>query len=448
MKYFFFILLSSILMCEASHHKPNVTVTGQYLNILGYDNSSDYVDLESQNIFSIDPNAFNGYRNLSELDLQGNYLSSIDLQVFSSITSTLQILDLRRNHLLEITNKNGLSLPNLRVLRFSASNQTKIDSSVIKALANLNELFYEYTSDRIESNQFSSWTNLSILHIHTKNQTSVNKNLFNGLGSLKELSLRGCNIKSVDSDSFSNLNNLKRLDLARNSLTSFDSLKIVTNLTYLDLTSNELKSLKFANLVDLKDLRLANNQFKSLKSISLNQITNLNVLYLENNPIENPNNLYQDFPQVKAVRNLFLERINMTTISASFFKDIANLTHLDLSGNMISKIEPGASSKQLAALELGKNSLTQINNLTFSGLFKLRSIDLTFNKIAKIESGAFNNLTLLEKLNMSYNQLQSLDKNMFAGLKHLKVIDVSNNPNLTLSDPQKLCPTSNCKIIV
>ncbi|KAK7115736.1 toll-like receptor 3 [Littorina saxatilis] len=66
---------------------------------------------------------------------------------------------------------------------------------------------------------------------------------------------------------------------------------------------------------------------------------------------------------------------------------------------------PTSLPDNLVGLDLSRNKLTAIANLSFVQFPNLRTLDLGFNKIVQIETDAFDGLNSLEVLNLAYNNI-------------------------------------------
>jgi Leucine-rich repeat (LRR) protein len=190
---------------------------------------------------------------------------------------------------------------------------------------------------------------------------------------------------------------------------------------------------------------------------------------------------------VEALKNRFpnLEVLDVTNKCGikSFSDEYKNatwpsLTHLNLSGNAITKIQAddltgfvslknvnvsynllesfalGASSglNKLEILDLSNNRLTSIS---LDSKISLKNINLTFNQLESLSLGAFSGLKNLEILNLSDNRLTTItpDSNMsccpgvfMLGLNNNNLRDVSNLK--TFSNLQKLHITNNSQLLV
>lgn len=162
-----------------------------------------------------------------------------------------------------------------------------------------------------------------------------------------------------------------------------------------DLGLEEIPS-TINELVSLKILNLRNNRIKEISS--LEGLENLNVIYLDNNQIEQ--------------------------IAPQFF-DTINLTVLNLANNLLDKI-PDSISKQtkLKRLFLSSNSLSYLPEVVFE-LKELEVLAIGNNDI-KVISRSINNLEKLKVFRLNRNQIDSVDID-FSKMKSLAEVDLSEN---------------------
>jgi len=101
------------------------------------------------------------------------------------------------------------------------------------------------------------------------------------------------------------------------------------------------------------------------------------------------------------------------------------LKHLQLSGNLIKKIDHLVSLPNLQTLDLSNNRLTEINNFWVPGntLDKLRSLNLAKNQIKLIRN--LDRLVNLEHLDLQDNRVVELSG--LQKLNNLRTLNLSNN---------------------
>lgn len=141
---------------------------------------------------------------------------------------------------------------------------------------------------------------------------------------------------------------------------------------------------------------------------------------------------FQDFTSIDLVN---IAELSFFAVSNS--RELKKLTQfppakwevLNLDRNAIDTIEDLTFSR-LGALEylwLDQNRLTEISRNTFAGLSKLLKLALQENRIHTIEDGAFTDLEKLYQLNLSQNRLKTLTDHTFDGLVSIELLFLKYN---------------------
>ncbi|XP_071976279.1 vasorin [Engystomops pustulosus] len=79
------------------------------------------------------------------------------------------------------------------------------------------------------------------------------------------------------------------------------------------------------------------------------------------------------------------------------------------------------------SLYLFENSISSIEESSFSGLWDLQLLDLSHNKLSNLPGGVFKKLTNLRNLDLSANQITEISAETFQGLSHLERLYLSEN---------------------
>ncbi|XP_028315199.1 matrix-remodeling-associated protein 5 isoform X2 [Gouania willdenowi] len=138
----------------------------------------------------------------------------------------------------------------------------------------------------------------------------------------------------------------------------------------------------------------------------------------------------------KDTEKLNLGYNSLTEVEGSEFRSLRQLEMLMLHGNDISTIHPGAfySLRSLQILKLSYNKLTSVNPGVFEGLVGLIRLHLDHNLIDFIEPYSFSGLSSLKLLQLEGNLLKEIHPHTFitvsllgsfwtSGLKHLHISD-------------------------
>ncbi|XP_018402021.1 PREDICTED: leucine-rich repeats and immunoglobulin-like domains protein 2 [Cyphomyrmex costatus] len=148
------------------------------------------------------------------------------------------------------------------------------------------------------------------------------------------------------------------------------------------------------------------------------------------------------FPRI-IVERLILRRNRIARIDYGAFKELVNLTELDLSHNQLTSqmLQPhifeGKFSSEayeplsnLRILNLGNNILHWLHQSVFEHIADLEVLNLSGNPFGVLDyrtSIAISSLSYLEELDISYCQLRELPNHQFHNAKHLKKLNLTSN---------------------
>nr|XP_012144395.1 PREDICTED: carboxypeptidase N subunit 2-like [Megachile rotundata] len=164
----------------------------------------------------------------------------------------------------------------------------------------------------------------------------------------------------------------------------------------------------------------------------------INVVTFEGNSLVN----LTSFPKA-VIHKLILKNSNITKISNSAFKQLINLTELDLSGNHITRenLQPSVFEgrfsvddyeplAKLTVLNLASNELHSLHQDIFEHTPALKILNLSKNLFSKIDhptSIALSSLPQLEELDLSYCSLTMLPESLFYTSRTIKRLNLSGN---------------------
>ncbi|XP_028834949.1 toll-like receptor 21 [Denticeps clupeoides] len=338
----------------------------------------------------------------------------------------------------------------------------------------------------IENDAFRGLDNLQTLNLSSNNITELFPNAFYNLSNLAELILSNNKLQSLPKNLFNGLTTLESVGLRKNRLDNFsdvvESVKMLTNLTKLDLSFNVLKTLQnSANLpLSLTNLYLSNNRLvtlncgdvflcnihvldlsynrrllsKHFNKLDLGQITYLRLCNTSVNLTEllnlskhlNPAKV--DFSGLKinnallknactmltkshkTVDTMILQRNGLKSFNSLFA--CPNITDfLDLSFNKINDMNCLSflkHHKRLLNITVEHNHLTELktcqNNLMTANL---TSLSYRYNRILKVNQLAFRSTPYLKTLKLNINIIAYMHPNALSGLKHLETLRLDNN---------------------
>lgn len=108
----------------------------------------------------------------------------------------------------------------------------------------------------------------------------------------------------------------------------------------------------------------------------------------------------------------------MTEIEPQAFSSLANLAHLDVTGNRMTKLEDIMMRypSNLKALYLDHNRLQTFHRETFSGQTSMDVLSMSDNKLERIPAGVFVELINLFRLSLANNRIAVIEDNALTGL--------------------------------
>ena len=293
------------------------------------------LNLEGESLDSIQAGDFTGLTGLRELDLSQNLITSLPTGVFDHLSS-LQSLDLSDNNLESIPSDAFQELVSLDALGLSRTNLDSVPKDALEPLAGLERLDLSNNNvDSVPADAFEQLPRLASLDLSHNELESVPTEALNHLSSLASLHLGYNRISELTPATFDSLTTLTELTLGYNQLVSlppgaFDKL---TGLEALDLSHNGLRSLSadtFGQLTGLSRLNLEANHLTSLPALLLDQASGLVELRLGDNPLTGlPEGLLDP---LGALTHLNMSDNALMPLRPGVFKPLNSLTHLDLSG--------------------------------------------------------------------------------------------------------------------
>ncbi|XP_044470361.1 probable inactive receptor kinase At5g10020 [Mangifera indica] len=352
-------------------------------------------------------------KGLQNLSLAGNNFSGRLVPALGSMTS-LKYLDLSRNSFIGPIPRRIMDLWSLNYLNLS---RNKFEGWLPRSFRNLQQLrVLDLHSNQLKGDigeVFSGLRNVEVVDF------SVNK-FYGGLG--------GVSVENVSGI----VNTMKAMNLSHNGLDGMffqrDVMGLFKSLEVLDLSGNaisgELPAGSFGDLMNLKFLRLGNNQlFGMVPEELLQSVTPIQELDLSGNGFTG---------SIPAINSTTLNVLNLSlnNLSGSLPSSLRSCKTLDLSGNMISgdisvmkNWETSLDFLDLSSNKLsgslpnltsqfeGLNTLNLRNNLLVGNLPSLLetspglvAVDISSNRFSGSIPGSFFTSSNLVSLNLSSNQ--------------------------------------------
>ncbi|KAJ8717440.1 hypothetical protein PYW08_005839 [Mythimna loreyi] len=415
-----------------------------------------------------------------EIKTYGNSWSRIDSSTFRYYPKTI-IMDLSNNGIERIYNEAFRNLNYLQNLNISHNKiETLNPKSFLTSDSRNNavqELDLSYNKLIELSGELNDLAKLKILHLQNNMLSRLADDCFMNLKSLEYLNLQNNRLSFLNL-TLTNLKMLKTLDISYNNLIKLSGYEInrmtaivVFNASHNALTSVESNCFNQATSLEQVDFSynninatienvrfVVNNQLQYLNfynnhitGIQENSFMQCKLFYIN---FEN-NNITGDikentFTGLRNVTKLDLSRQSVSGIQNKAFVDMVNLAHLNLSFNIIKKIENASfynasisildlSHNQVSDLYFLQNGLSNLielyvndNDITiipkniFDSQTQLKKLDLSMNRIVIIEQYSLP-LNNLQYLNIENNRLSGvIEKNVFSPAKYLRFLDLSN----------------------
>ncbi|XP_029979833.1 toll-like receptor 13 [Sphaeramia orbicularis] len=355
--------------------------------------------------------------NIAEIDLNKNDIESIDDNSFTSLPR-LRIVSLSTNKLLSVPTATR-NLPRLLELDLSSN---KIDTLKCDDFANLTNLrkLYLHQNEisalkdcvfrdltrleilKLQSNKISKFNkafentlpNLKTLYLHSNALTAIKNGEFSGMWSLQNLSLQINHIKTLEKECFNGLTNLTVIILQTNAITAEtlanNSFNLLKNLRRLDLSNNHIQfknssplaSPPFSQLSHLNTLALTSQHKRCkgyLPSNLLQGLTNLLDLDIRNMQlISLPKDLLSHTPRLE---RLDVSANDISYLSSDLFAPIPNLTGLYISNIRLWSLGflKRANLSKVEFLQMRKNQFSVISEDVIRSLPSLVYLDLEWN---------------------------------------------------------------------
>ncbi|XP_032218080.2 uncharacterized protein LOC5517708 isoform X2 [Nematostella vectensis] len=141
----------------------------------------------------------------------------------------------------------------------------------------------------------------------------------------------------------------------------------------------------------------------------------------------------RDIPEYTAV--LLLKRSRIIEVKKSDFASLASLEYLDLSGNIILRLQDGAFSNlpSIKDIKLSSNFIQKLRHQVFKGLSSIETLDVSSNILDDIGPATFSSMTSLRVLSLRDNHITLLE-DLFQNCTNLTHLYLQNNKIEQISD--------------
>ncbi|NWS32668.1 LRC32 protein, partial [Polioptila caerulea] len=287
---------------------------------------------------------------------------------------------------------------------------------------------------------------------HLHRNYLANGEAFHLLRSVEVLDLSVNNLEShMASWYISNLTSLRVLDLSGNTMTKLlaGTFRNSLRLRWLDLSNNYIMEIQEGAFEPLEELEVLNLALNSLHCITGFSLTQLRVLNLSHNALELFSSEEGAQPYLLRVLDLSHNRL----LSFPELPRAHDLTHLNLSNNLIASLLPGsphprefallykemqrfngtvrpvAALTHVADLDLSNNRLQLFPFSFFRSLGSLHSLSLARNCLQDVARESVSDGTELSvrSLDLHSNALRALPRWFFNSLPHLESMDLGSN---------------------
>lgn len=286
----------------------------------------------------------------------------------------------------------------------------------------------------IETSAFAHLKILRVVNLQFNNLTTIQDGIFESNKALETLDLSYNSILSIG-NAFP-ASSLRTLKLQHNKLHCVD-FKLPTSLTYLDLSYNEIDSIKkesLFGLTSLDSLFINNNYLKTIPVGCFKDLKQLKQLDLSNNKLKI---VFGMFSGLQNANRLNMANNSINRLPEAALSNLVNLVDLNIEDNLISKLDGDAIKKHLSALKtiglkgnkFACNYLAElIVDLKKYGTVILNGIDFFTNNIQGIACADIQDVTT-EKADYVQNdtkQQTELLQDILKSLNTLSQYDLKN----------------------
>ncbi|MEP0987585.1 T9SS type A sorting domain-containing protein [Ekhidna sp.] len=401
----------------------SVNLEGNYLTTinLGTPSNLTTLNLAGSSLTNLDLSAGT---NLTHLDISDNHITNFNLPVSAPIQdiiwqsnglntidvsgySTLENLDVQASLSLGCIKVSPAQLGTLNVM-YSNSSQTFVGTDCATVLipdSNFEQQLVDKNIDNVMDGEVlvSAIEKVTLLDISGSNIADLTG--IEGFASLVDLNVSDNSLSALD---LSQNTALQVLRCSNNSIEGLD-LSYNTNLSTLECENNALTVLNLNGLTTLTTVKCQNNQISSLDFSGNALLTDVDCRFNQLVSI--------DLIGTTSLVNLFAESNFLTNLNLS---NLPALDYVNVNNNTLVNLDVSGSSN-LRSLFCDFNQLSSLNT---NGAIALLRLDARYNEISMFDVTSNINLNILD---LEGNQLFFLDLN---NNSLLSTLDINGSPNI------------------
>ncbi|XP_062219666.1 receptor kinase-like protein Xa21 isoform X2 [Phragmites australis] len=375
-----------------------------------------YLDLSKNNLMGVIPPRIGFLTKLADIVLDNNDLTGGIPAALGNITS-LKVLSLKLNQLNGRIPHELWQMSNIVKLVLAQNN---LSGGIPQTLSNISSLqklslAYNMLGSTLPSNIGDALPNLQLLYLGNDHFEGHIPASLGNLSGLKEMDLQSNHFTGQIPSSFGKLLQLTYLNLAGNKLEARDS-----------------KGWEFfhalANCSFLNALSLSNNQLQGAIPNSIaNLSTNLTYLLLGGNNLSGI--VPPSIKKFNGLIELALDFNNLTGTIEDWIGKLTNLQHLNLqSNNFIGTIPPSISDlAQLNYLSLAKNKFTGFVPPSLGNLKSMSTLNFSYNSFQGSIPAKFGNFRQLTTLDLSSNKFNGEIPETLGQFEQIQTIQMDQN---------------------
>ncbi|XP_063228922.1 chaoptin [Bacillus rossius redtenbacheri] len=369
------------------------------------------------------------------LRIEDTPITSIAPHTFHGINRTLQELHILRSQLQEFPSEAFQILGNVTWLRLEGHRLRAMPRNAFgggSLPGRLERLSLVGGSlSELPPEALAPLRRLKVLDLHANNLTQLRKNQFKGLRDAEVVDLSFNNLSKIDASHFADLNKMSWCNLSHNAIADLPRGTFARNtvLRVLNLSGNKLRKLDantFRGMRFIRRLYFSDNSIANVGRGTFGAVTRIGTIDLARNRLRTID--YQMFHQLNFVEVIDVSGNEVTEVQKLAFKDLF-LVSINISHNLISKIEPGAfeNCANITVLDLSHNKLQALPRTAFDSSTYATELLLSHNQFTDLSQVPLHNMTGLKILNASHNAIETIPRNTFPKLYELHTIDLSHN---------------------